>query len=188
MRSRLAQATLNHYVWILRHFFAHLRSSGIDDAARVRAADIAHYRQLLAETPTRWSRPPTATYMNAVLAAIKALYAWLVEIDAIGHDPTRKIAAARAPKRLPKTVLSVEETIRIIEAAELSTPLGVRDRAILELMYATGVRRAELLALNVNDLSIEDHIVRVERGKGGRTRMVPFGQVAAEILDRYLPW
>jgi integrase/recombinase XerD len=188
MRTRLAQATLDHYVWILRHFFEHLRAQNIEDVARVRAEDIARYRQLVGETPTRWGRPPTAAYVNAMLAAIKALYGWLIEIDAIGYDPAARIKAARAPKRLPKTVLSDVEAIRLVEAGEMSSLLGVRDRAALEVLYATGIRRAELLALDVGDLSVVDRVVRIERGKGGKGRMVPLGKIAAQVLDHYLRW
>jgi integrase/recombinase XerD len=188
VRTRFAQRTLDDYVWCLHHFFKYLGAHEIEDAGRVRAEDVAAYRQLLAETPTRWGRPPTPGSLNTNLAAIKAFYGWLYEIDAIGYDPTARIPFAREPKRLPKNVPTVDETIRLLEAVEPSDALAARDRAILELLYATGIRRAELLNTNVDDVSLHDRMLRIVQGKGGKDRMVPFGQIAAQSLDRYLRW
>jgi site-specific recombinase XerD len=74
------------------------------------------------------------------------------------------------------------------EAPDVATAFGVRDRVALELLYGTAVRRAELLALDVDDVSVEERTLRVERGKGGKGRVVPFGEPAAEILSKYLQW
>jgi site-specific recombinase XerD len=72
------------------------------------------------------------------------------------------------------------------DAPDASTALGVRDRVAIEILYAAGLRRAELLALDLGDVSVEDMVVRVRRGKGGKGRVAPFGRPAAEVLDKYL--
>ena len=187
-RMRLAKQTLEYYVFHLRHLFVFLKNRGIEEAARVRNEDLESFRLSVASMLTERGRLPSNTYLNSRLAAVKSLYRWLYDTDAIGYDPTRKLGAAKIPRRLPKTVLTVEEAVRLVESPDRSTPLGVRDRAMLELLYATGLRRGELLALDEDDVSIEEQIVRVLHGKGGKSRVSPFGKIAALALDQYRRW
>ena len=188
LRVRFAPSTVRTYVWHLGRFFAWLAARGIEDVGRVVAEDVEAYRTQLSETPSERKGPYSTTHLNSALAAVKALYRWLGETDVIGHDPARRLRPARLPRRLPRRVLSVPEAARLVEAPADRDALGLRDRAALELRYGAALRRAELLALGAGDVDAADQVVRVERGKGGRGRVVPFGAPAARALEQYLRW
>ena len=93
---------------------------------------------------------------------------------------------AREPETLPKNILTPGEARRIIEAADPSTILGYRDRVILETLYATGIRKTELLNLALSDVNLEEEILRINGGKGAKDRVVPLTRVAAAGLETYI--
>ncbi len=99
-------------------------------------------------------------------------------------DPTLKLQSAKRPLRVPRT-LTEAQVEALLAAPDVDTPLGLRDRAMLELMYASGLRVSELVTLKVIHLGMAEHVVRV-MGKGSKERLVPFGQVARDWIVRYL--
>jgi len=113
------------------------------------------------------------------LVAVRTFFEWLVRGNRILHDPAAGLELPRTGQRLPRAVLSAAEVERIMALPDLSTPLGPRDRAMLELLYATGVRRAELAGLAVFDLDVERRALMVREGKGRKDRMIPTGERAA---------
>ena len=125
-----------------------------------------------------------ATTANRRLTVFKRYFRWALRERQIEADPTLKLMAARQPLRVPKT-LSEAQVEALLNAPDTSTPLGVRDRAMLELMYASGLRVSELVTLRTFHVGHHDHVLRVT-GKGNKERLVPFGQVAGEWLQRYL--
>ena len=185
-----APNTVTGYVYRLRKLFVFLRARGIDDVGLVSASDLQAFREHLAETATTHGEhgPATPGHLNNALKAVKAMYRWLCESDVIAHDPARRLRFVREPRRLPRTILSASEAVKMCEAPDMGSALGVRDRVAIEILYATGLRRAELLALDLGDISVEDLVVRVRRGKGGKGRVAPFGRPAATVLDKYLRW
>lgn len=118
------------------------------------------------------------------LSAIRQYHRFLVREGLAAEDPTSHLEAPRPWRRLPG-VLSSEEVSRLLAAGETTTPRGLRDRAMLELMYASGLRVSELVGLRLADLDLTVGIVRV-LGKGDKERLVPLGEVAAESLRAYL--
>jgi len=102
----------------------------------------------------------------------------------VGHNPTEYLESPRLPKRLPR-VLTVEEVERLLAQPRLDTPAGLRDKAMLELLYATGLRVSELVALNVDHIDLEGQFLRC-LGKGSRERVVPVAPVACRHVERYL--
>ena len=102
----------------------------------------------------------------------------------VAQDPTLRLQAARQPLRVPKT-LSQAQVEALLAAPDVGTPLGLRDRAMLELMYASGLRVSELVALKTWHLGMSEGVLRV-LGKGSKERLVPFGEVARQWLERYL--
>jgi integrase/recombinase XerD len=125
-----------------------------------------------------------ATTANRRLTVFKRYFRWALRERQIDADPTLKLMAARQPLRVPKT-LSEAQVEALLNAPDTATPLGVRDRAMLELMYASGLRVSELVTLRTFHIGHQDHVLRVT-GKGNKERLVPFGQVAGEWLQRYL--
>jgi len=125
-----------------------------------------------------------ATSANRRLTVFKRYFRWALRERAIQVDPTLKLQAARQALRVPKT-LTEAQVEALLNAPEVETTLGLRDRTMLELMYASGLRVSELVLLKTFHLSLADGILRV-MGKGSKERLVPFGEVAREWLDRYL--
>ena len=125
-----------------------------------------------------------ATSANRRLTVFKRYFRWALRERMIVADPTLKLQSARQPLRVPKT-LSEAQVESLLAAPDVDTPLGLRDRAMLELMYASGLRVSELVGLKLFNLGMNEGVLRV-LGKGSKERLVPFGQVARDWIERYL--
>ncbi len=125
-----------------------------------------------------------ATSANRRLTVFKRYFRWALREHLIAQDPTLKLQSARQALRVPKT-LTEAQVEALLAAPDTATALGQRDRTMLELMYASGLRVSELVALTTLNLSLNEGIVRV-LGKGRKERLVPFGEVARDWLQRYL--
>ncbi len=124
-----------------------------------------------------------ASTANRRLTVFKRYYRWALRERRIQADPTLRLRAARQPMRVPKT-LTEAQVEALLFAPDVQTPLGLRDRAMLELLYASGLRVSELVGLKAYHLSLSEHVLRVS-GKGNKERLVPFGLEAADWLRRY---
>jgi integrase/recombinase XerD len=122
--------------------------------------------------------------INRLIATLRRFYRYALLANLIKQDPTLHIEAPKMPKQLPKT-MSESQVEDLLHAPDVSTPMGIRDRAMLELLYASGLRVSELVNVSIAEVSTQDGVVRVT-GKGSKTRLVPMGQEAAEWIDRYL--
>ncbi len=125
-----------------------------------------------------------ATSANRRLTVFKRYYRWLLRERKINADPTLKIQAAKQALRVPKTMTEAQVEA-LLAAPNTDTPLGLRDRTMLELMYASGLRVSELVSLKIIHLSMNEGVLRVF-GKGNKERIVPFGEVARLWIERYL--
>jgi integrase/recombinase XerD len=125
-----------------------------------------------------------ATTANRRLTVFRRFFRWAVREGLLPADPTVRMLSAKQALRVPKT-LSEAEVEAMLAAPLVDTPLGLRDRAMLELIYACGLRVTELVSLKVFQVSLSEGVLRV-MGKGSKERLVPFGAVAAEWLERYL--
>lgn len=132
-----------------------------------------------------WRLPASkATSSNRRLTVFKRFYRWALREGLVQADPTLKLLSAKQLLRVPKT-LTEAQVERLLQAPDTDTPLGLRDRAMLELMYASGLRVSELVGLRTFELSLPDQVLRVQ-GKGSKERLLPFGDVALDWLRRYL--
>jgi integrase/recombinase XerD len=125
-----------------------------------------------------------ATTANRRLSVFRRYFRWALREHRVAADPTLRLQAARQPLRVPKT-LSEAQVEALLAAPDTTTPLGLRDRAMLELMYASGLRVSELVSLKTVHLALDDGVLRV-LGKGSRERLVPFGEEARARLMDYL--
>ncbi len=125
-----------------------------------------------------------ATSTNRRLSVFRRYFRWAVREHKVCADPTLKLLAAKQPLRVPKT-LSEAQVETLLGAPDVDTPLGLRDRTMLELMYASGLRVSELVTLKTVHLGLTEGALRVT-GKGAKERLVPFGEEAHAWLDRYL--
>jgi integrase/recombinase XerD len=127
------------------------------------------------------SKPSSA---NRRLSVLKRFYQLALRQKQVASDPCLKMASARQPTRFVHT-LTEQQVEALLAAPDVATPLGLRERTMLELMYASGLRVSELVSLKLVELSLNDGVLRVT-GKGSKTRLVPFGQEARQWIERYL--
>ena len=125
-----------------------------------------------------------ATSANRRLTVFKRYFRWALRERLITADPTLKLQSARQPLRVPKS-LSEAQVEALLAAPDVDLPLGLRDRTMLELMYASGLRVSELVGLKLFNLGRNEGVLRV-LGKGSKERLVPFGQIASDWITRYL--
>ena len=125
-----------------------------------------------------------ATSSNRRLAVLRRYYHWALREKRIDHDPTARMLTAKQAPRTPQT-LTQHQVEALLKAPDSDTPLGLRDRAMLELMYASGLRVSELVGIALHELDLRAGVLRVA-GKGRRERLVPFGEEAQWWLEKYL--
>jgi len=130
------------------------------------------------------SRTTRATSQARYLSTLRRFFRWQLGRGRIFADPTLKLANPARPSRLPK-VMSEKQVDHLLAAPDLDTPLGLRDRAMLETLYATGLRVSELVNLKIHEVGFNEGVIRV-LGKGSKERLVPLGEVAIDWLQRYL--
>lgn len=120
------------------------------------------------------------------LAAVRKFFSWLLSEQQIAYNPATTLQLPKQPQRLPRGVLTKTEARRLIEATPTTKGRDIRDRTILETLYATGIRRAELIALTIYDVDLQTATLRIEHGKGNTKRVVPLTQSAIAALKLYL--
>lgn len=175
----LAQNTLESYQRDLATFVAYLKSSQLDtDALHCKRTDIVSYLYHL-----QTSGRANAT-ISRNLASLRSFYHFLSREALISIDPTANVETPKIEKRLPK-VLSVQEVERLLGGPDELTPSGARDKAMLELLYATGIRVSELVSLKLGDLNLSTGFLRC-LGKGSKERIIPIGTIAQQTLLHYL--
>ncbi|MCK6432218.1 MAG: site-specific tyrosine recombinase XerD [Aquabacterium sp.] len=148
-----------------------------------RALDAARESDLLAYAAARHAES-RATTSNRRLTVFKRFFRWAVRERLVSTDPTLRLGSARRPLRVPRS-LSEGQVEALLAAPDVDDPLGLRDRAMLELMYASGLRVSELVGLTLGRMGLREGVVSV-MGKGSRERMVPFGAEAQAWIERYL--
>ncbi|MFY9512588.1 MAG: site-specific tyrosine recombinase XerD [Rubrivivax sp.] len=174
----LAPLTLAAYRRDLALYAAWL--AGRDPARELVASSEADLRGYIAERHAG-TRASTA---NRRLTVFKRFFRWALREHLVASDPTLKLLAARQPLRVPK-LLSEAQVEALLAAPEVARPLGLRDRTMIELMYASGLRVSELVGLKTVHLGLAEGVLRVV-GKGSKERLVPFGEEAHGWLRRYL--
>ena len=120
------------------------------------------------------------------LSAVRGFFRWLVKQNVLSANPASELELPRLPARLPRDVLTVAEVERVMAQPDTRTAVGVRDRAIVEVLYSTGIRRSEVVALKLSDVDAERGTLMVREGKGQKDRMVPVGERALSWVSRYL--
>jgi len=176
--------TLRNYRIDLEQFLAHLagpESNKKRATPSVEEIDHLTIREWLASLH---SAQKSKSSVARKLAALRTFFQFLVREGLLELNPAKLVSTPRQEKKLPNH-LSVEEAVRFIESPDTQTDLGKRDRAMLELMYATGVRVAELTTMNLGDIDFRSQLIRVT-GKRRKQRVVPFGDPAGDALRSYL--
>lgn len=179
LEQGLAKNSLDAYRRDMRLFarWLQVRRPGLATLHQVEGHDLAAY---FAERHAE-SKPSSA---NRRLSVLKRFYQLALRQKQVAADPCLKMASAKQPSRFVHT-LTEQQVEALLGAPDVTTPLGLRERTMLELMYASGLRVSELVTLKLVELSLNDGVLRVT-GKGSKTRLVPFGQEARLWIERYL--
>ena len=173
-----AASTIESYMRVLRRYLAFLTEHGIEAVDRVRPADVN-------DAMTSFAEPGlAASTLHRALAAIRHFHRFCVREGLANANPAALVDGPSRGLQLPKALTS-EEVEKIIEAASDAGPRGLRDRAMLELLYGAGIRVSELVGLDVDDVDTEDRMLRCI-GKGEKERIVPIGRAAAGSVDVYV--
>jgi len=178
LEDGLAKATLDSYRSDLTLFARWLAAGGRGALLAANERDLRDYVSHIAATRHR------ASSQSRYLATLRRFYRWQIGRGRLAADPTLKLANPVRPSRLPK-VVSEAQVEGLLAAPNLETPLGLRDRAMLETLYATGLRVSELVGLKLHELGLNEGVLRVF-GKGGKERLVPLGDEAVDYLRGYL--
>lgn len=174
LEQGLARNTLDAYRRDLNAFAAWLGDTGLNHSTQ------AHIDGYFAARHAQTK----ATSANRRMTVLKRYFRWALREGHMHTDPSLKLQMAKRTQRVPKT-LSEAQVETLLGAPDVATPLGLRDRAMLELLYASGLRVSELVGLKLHHLGMNEGVLRV-LGKGSKERLVPFGEVARHWLERYL--
>ena len=181
LNRNLSQHTVRAYASDLSQFLA-LAAARLGREPRVDDFDHRLVREYLAEI---YERRQASSSSSRKLAAVRTFARYLRREGLLEDDPGTLVSAPKVERRMPAH-MAVEEVGALLAAPDAATPLGLRDRAILELFYASGLRLSELVGLDPEDVNLAGRMVRV-LGKGGKERIVPFNPAAAAAIREYLP-
>ncbi len=166
----------------IRLFLQWCAGQDVNSVRQIDLPTIERYQSEIAESDHHLS----IISQQARLVPLRVWFAWMRETGYIRHNPAERLRLPRIGRHLPRNILSAAEVERIMRQPRTRRAVGLRDRAILELLYSTGIRRLELMRLRLADLHLPRGLIFVCEGKGRRDRYVPIGQRAARWLRRYL--
>ena len=162
-----------------------------DDRSITRACEVTpemieRFQRHLFYYRKRDGQPLCRSSQSHALTSLRAFFRWIKDQRLMVHNPTVEMQLPREEKRLPRHALSVSEAETVLEQSNIAKPVGLRNRALLETLYSTGLRRAEVLALELADIDRERGVLLVRQGKGHKDRFVPIGERALAWIDKYL--
>jgi integrase/recombinase XerD len=183
----LAAGSINSYRISLDAFLDYLSARGIQDVREVTPAEIDRYWSAVLQSKGKITKRPLARgTINERLNVVHAYFVYLMRRKKVLLDPTRNLDYRLRVNRLPKNILNEDEMAILLEQPDTRTPLGLRDRAMMELLYSTGIRSKELFGLNMEDVDFKEENVFIRQGKGWKDRITPVGKVALQWVERYL--
>jgi integrase/recombinase XerD len=175
-----AKASLTGYSRYLRQFIDHLRTNNISDLKQVTRDILTAYQIRLIEFKDERGRQHTTSTVSIKIRAVKRFFEYLL------INPAEHIKEPKKEYRLPRVVLTEDEARKILEAPNLSMMTGIRDRTVLEVFYSTGIRLEELVNLTIYDCDLQGGMLRVNKGKMAKDRVVPMGKHAIRFLKEYI--
>jgi len=170
---------------ILVSFASWSTARGMSRPRDVTKPVLERYQEHLFQYRKRNDKPLSFTTQAHRLTSVRAFFKWLARENAIAANPASELELPKLPTRLPRDVLTAAEVERVLDQIDTTSELGVRDRAIVEVLYSTGIRRSELLGLAVTDLDAERGTAFIREGKGQRDRVVPIGERALAWVEKY---
>ncbi|MBB3060476.1 site-specific tyrosine recombinase XerC [Microbulbifer rhizosphaerae] len=178
--------TMGHRKTTLRQFDDWCQERGIVKASSVTKPILERYRRHLHHSRDKRGNPISAHNQLARLIPLRGFFKWATQQNYLLYNPASELQLPRVEKRLPKATLSPEEAELILSLPDTDTGEGIRDRAMLEILYSTGIRRMEVVNLTKVDLHMDRGVLAVRQGKGKKDRFVPIAARAVEWIQHYL--
>ncbi len=166
-------------------FIVWLAERNVSRPVEVTRAMVERYQRHLFHIRKPNGQPLTLRTQAQRLIPLRAFFKWATKEHVVAINPAAELELPRTEQRLPKPALTISEAETVLAVPDLTSPVGVRDRAMLEVFYSTGMRRAELAGLHLHDIDPERRTVLIRQGKGRKDRMIPIGQRALDWIERY---
>ena len=198
----MARAIAEHLAWLrlhnysprtvrMRDFYLNAFAAWLEERGVTRPTDVTkpmleRYQRHLFHQRKVDGKPLSFSFQHQHLCALRGFFRWAARQNRILYNPASELEPPRRVRRLPRHVLTIGEVEQVLAQPDVTDPLGLRDRAMLETLYSTGMRRSELCGLTLVDLDSERGTVLIRQGKGQRDRMVPIGERAIAWVDRYV--
>ena len=170
----------------IRDFIVWADERGVTHPSQVTRAVLERYQRWLYHYRKKNGEPLSIASQRAKVVPLKGFFKWLTRTAEIPANPAADLELPRKLKRLPRVILTEAEVERVMACVDLGQPLGLRDRAMMEVLYATGMRRNELARLELGDIEAERCVVLIREGKGGKDRLLPLGERALHWVRQYL--
>jgi integrase/recombinase XerD len=178
-------STIENREVYLGYFVIWCTERGLRSPREITKPILERYQRSLYHWRKKNGQPLTFRAQHARLIPIRGFFRWLTRQNHLLYNPASELELPRLEHRLPKHVLTLSEVEQVIRQADVDEPMGLRDRAMLETLYSTGMRRSELIGLALFDLDHERGTVMIRQGKGKKDRMIPIGERALTWIDRY---
>ncbi|WP_399678717.1 site-specific tyrosine recombinase XerC [Xenophilus sp.] len=170
----------------IREFIAWADARGVTHPTQVSRAVLERYQRWLFHYRKKDGEPLAAISQRGKVIPLRGFFKWLTRVGEIPANPAADLDLPRQIKRLPRAVLTAEEAERVLAGVDVGTPIGLRDRAMMEVLYATGMRRMEIAGLAIDDIDAERVVVLIRQGKGQKDRLIPLGERALHWVRLYL--
>lgn len=179
--------SLETYTLELKYFFGWLENNNVETLAQINYELLLKYQNYLTQAVSNITKKHLSTRTQlGKLNAIIAFFRFLNKTDKLFYNPSAKIKLPKKPKTIPWELLTKRDIVKLLSSPDLNNPVAFRDRAILETLYSSGLRATELCKLNLIDIDYDNFCIRINSGKGGKTRVVPCCSRALEFIKNYI--
>jgi integrase/recombinase XerD len=181
-----SEQTIGNREFLLRQFIQWCQERGIADPVEVTRPILERYQRYLFLYRKKNGEPMSFRSQHSRLVPLRMWFRWMTRRNHLLHNPASELELPKLGQPLPKNIFSAQEVEQILQLCDVADSIGLRDRAIIEVLYSTGIRRGEVVALKLYDLSLDRGVVLVRQGKGKKDRYVPIGERAIAWLEKYI--
>jgi integrase/recombinase XerD len=172
--------------WALNYLLDFLTTRDEEDLTHITADTLHKFQMHLYGLLGKRGKPLGLTSQLNILVTLRVFFQWLTRQGFLLADPATGIQLPRHTQPLPRNILTLRETQKILAQPDVDKPIGLRNRALLELLYATGIRNQEVRNLTLYDVNVTEQEVHIKNGKGGKDRVLPLGEIAAKYINLYI--
>lgn len=179
-------STINSYAYTIGFFIRFVIKKHIKSKDIFSLTGLVRFNSYLTSYRTKKGSHLKAWSVQKIFSGVSVFFKYLSNMDYILINPFDKLEKRRNRRGLPKKIPTKKEVEKIMSEVDITTEQGFRTRTMLELFYSTGIRRSELVNLTVHDVDLNNGYIRILKGKGGKSRIVPVGKIACEFLEKYI--